>query len=215
MFNGEKIMNHLYQAPKPLLLIVDDNRIDLELSTAVLGKYYNVVTANSGRNGLLLLARLAGEDLEARLPDGILSDFEMPEFDGDIFLEILRGVRTAEDTAARYFDGDRMGIDAIHRVYHGSLGPSARPVMLYSTGVDLQPYLDRGANGVLDKQLIKGGFDALVNLVAAHVPYEPAPQHLHLPVPSAIAHSYMTSVRSLDSGLLNPWRLGPKRHYDR
>lgn len=210
-------MSAIYQAPKPLLLIVDDNPVDLELSSAVLGRHYDIVTANSGKNGLHLLARLAGSGLEARLPDGILSDFEMPEFDGDIFLEILRGVRSAEHTAATYFDGDRKGIDAIHEVYHGSLGASARPVMLYSTGVELEPYLLKGANGVLDKQLVKKSFDALVRLVATHLPHH-RPAVTSIPEPITVvptSHGYLTAGRIHDSGLLVIPPVGAERPYDR
>lgn len=190
-----------------MLLIVDDNPIDLELSSVVLGRHYGIITADSGKHGLL---RLAEAGLESKLPDGILSDFEMPEFDGDIFLEIVRGVRSPQDTAARYFGGDRRGIDAIHAGFHQSLGASARPMMLYSSGVDLAPYLSRGANGVFDKDLVRKSFNALVEMVATHLPYD---QKAVTVVPAP--HQFLAAERRRDSGLLEIPPVGAERPYDR
>ncbi len=206
-------MTNLYPHSKPRILVVDDNPIDLEFSAAILGRDYDVTTATCGISGLLALAK-AG--LEGKLPDGVLSDFEMPGFDGDEFLAIVRGDRSAEDTAARYFDGDRQGIGLIHQYFHGSLGRTARPVMLYSSGIDLKPYLSRGANGILDKGEITKHFGALLELVAIHVPLQVSQEHHRIPTPNIVSHPpYMAATRRHDSGLIDLGKIGPQRRYGR
>lgn len=65
---------------KRSILIVDDNLDLLEMLEAVLGKTYEVSTANSGELGLAALTR----DFS---PDLVLLDVQMPDMSGLEFLD--------------------------------------------------------------------------------------------------------------------------------
>lgn len=73
---------------KKRILAVDDAAIILQRITDILGKYYSVVTVNSGARALRYL--------EKEKPDLILLDIRMTPKDG---LETLREIRSMEDRA--------------------------------------------------------------------------------------------------------------------
>lgn len=73
---------------KKCILAVDDAAINLLRITDAIGKYYNVITVNSGSRAL--------KYLDQHKPDLILLDIRMPYKDG---FETLREIRAMEDRA--------------------------------------------------------------------------------------------------------------------
>lgn len=73
---------------KKCILAVDDAAFILSRITDALGKYYNMVTVNSGSRAL--------KYLDKNKPDLILLDIRMPIRDG---FDILREIRSMEDRA--------------------------------------------------------------------------------------------------------------------
>ena len=69
-----------------LILVVDDN-VDLRDTMAELLALegYEAITAINGEDALEILSSLEG------LPDVILSDWHMPEMDGEALYQVLRG----------------------------------------------------------------------------------------------------------------------------
>ncbi len=66
----------------PLLLLVDDSEAILALEKAALGSTYRLETAVNGR--------LALEQMQRHVPDGVVLDLSMPEMDGDAVLIAMR-----------------------------------------------------------------------------------------------------------------------------
>lgn len=66
----------------PLLLLVDDSEAILALEKATLGSTYRLETAVNGR--------LALEQMQKHVPDGVVLDLSMPEMDGDAVLIAMR-----------------------------------------------------------------------------------------------------------------------------
>ncbi len=71
---------------KSKVLYVDDELINLQLFTINFGKKYNILTANSGTNGLQILA----ENPDIRL---IISDMKMPAMNGLEFISTIKETR--------------------------------------------------------------------------------------------------------------------------
>ncbi|HOW31674.1 MAG TPA: helix-turn-helix domain-containing protein, partial [Bacteroidales bacterium] len=69
-------------ADLPVLLIVEDSSDVTEYLQELTGKYYQVITASNGREGL--------EKALSAVPDIILSDVMMPEMDGISMLDALK-----------------------------------------------------------------------------------------------------------------------------
>ena len=80
--------NIIRERGKKHILAVDDAAIILSRITDTLGKYYDVITVNSGERAL--------KYLNENKPDLILLDIRMPGRDG---FEILREIQTMEDRA--------------------------------------------------------------------------------------------------------------------
>lgn len=76
-------------APKPTLLLVDDEPVNLRVLNTILAKDYQLIFAKSGEEAL----RLAGQ----KLPDLILSDVMMPQMTG---FELCIALKSNPDTAA-------------------------------------------------------------------------------------------------------------------
>ena len=81
-------MNRIGKYARKRILAVDDAAIILSRISDTLGKYYDVVTVNSGIRALRYL--------EKEKPDLILLDIRMAPKDG---LETLREIRSMEDRA--------------------------------------------------------------------------------------------------------------------
>jgi CheY-like chemotaxis protein len=80
---GRRAITVQVSAPRPSILIIDDNAGFLELMETYLASYTRqVLTTRSGREGLLLL--------QDATPDAILLDVMMPDMDGWEFLQRLR-----------------------------------------------------------------------------------------------------------------------------
>lgn len=80
--------NSWTKSSKKCILAVDDAAFILSRITDALGKYYNMVTVNSGARAL--------KYLDKNKPDLILLDIRMPIRDG---FEILHEIRAMEDRA--------------------------------------------------------------------------------------------------------------------
>ena len=76
-------------APKPTLLLVDDEPVNLRVLNTILAKDYQLIFAKSGEEAL----RLAGQ----KQPDLILSDVMMPQMTG---FELCIALKSNPDTAA-------------------------------------------------------------------------------------------------------------------
>ena len=81
-------MSEMWKSGKKHILAVDDAAIILQRITDALGKYYHVVTVNSGTRALRYL--------EKEKPDLILLDIRMAPKDG---FQTLRELRDMEDRA--------------------------------------------------------------------------------------------------------------------
>ena len=81
-------MSEMWKSSKKRILAVDDAAIILQRITDALGKYYHVVTVNSGARALRYL--------EKEKPDLILLDIRMAPKDG---FQTLREIRAMEDRA--------------------------------------------------------------------------------------------------------------------
>jgi signal transduction histidine kinase/DNA-binding response OmpR family regulator len=96
------------------ILIVEDNSDLLMVITDILGKYYNIISANNGQEGLAVAIR--------KLPDLILSDILMPVMDGmKMCIEIKENpltchipviLLTAIDSEDNMIKGFNIGADA-------------------------------------------------------------------------------------------------------
>lgn len=80
-----KIINNPYNTPnmKKTVLIVDDKHEIRNLLHMFLSKDYNIVAFENGKSAFDWLQL-------GNLPDGIISDIEMPEIDGRKFLGLLK-----------------------------------------------------------------------------------------------------------------------------
>ena len=81
-------MSEMWKSRRKRILAVDDAAIILQRITDALGKYYHVVTVNSGGRALRYL--------EKEKPDLILLDIRMAPKDG---FQTLREIRAMEDRA--------------------------------------------------------------------------------------------------------------------
>lgn len=77
------------QCGKKCILAVDDTAIVLSRITDALGKYYDVVTVNSGIRALKYLNK--------KRPDLILLDIRMPDIDGFEVLQVIHAMQDRVD----------------------------------------------------------------------------------------------------------------------
>ena len=80
------------------VLVVDDNKTNLQLLKQLLSKQYNVIPVLSGK--------LALHYVEKRRPDIILLDLLMPEMDGMAVLEALKRMPSAKDIPIIFLTAD-------------------------------------------------------------------------------------------------------------
>lgn len=69
-------------AAEKTILAVEDNEVDRKLIKSILGKKYNVITANDGKEGL--------EMIRKHNPDLIVLDCEMPVMTGNEMCRIMK-----------------------------------------------------------------------------------------------------------------------------
>ena len=71
-----------YNSAKPIVMVIDDNAMTLRSMKGLLEDEYNVMIANSGPKAFKMMER--------GIPNIILLDYEMPEMDGRMVLQMLR-----------------------------------------------------------------------------------------------------------------------------
>jgi signal transduction histidine kinase/DNA-binding response OmpR family regulator/ligand-binding sensor domain-containing protein len=102
------------EAPRPTVLIVDDNEEILWMLTDILSEDYTVITATNGNEGL--------EQLTGYMPDLIISDVMMPERDGISMIKQIKlnphtmhipiVILSAKSAVKDRIDGIEFGADA-------------------------------------------------------------------------------------------------------
>ena len=92
---------------KKTVLLVDDDPVQLRIINNMLKEKYNVLFVTSGMKALTLL--------EKKIPDIIFLDYEMPECDGRMTLEMIRQLEAAKDVPVVFLTGenDKKDIDAV------------------------------------------------------------------------------------------------------
>ena len=92
---------------KKTVLLIDDNAVQIRTLNVMLKEKYNVLMATSGVKALTLL--------EKKVPDIILLDYEMPECDGRMTLEMIRQVEKVKDIPVVFLTGlnDKEHIDSV------------------------------------------------------------------------------------------------------
>lgn len=120
---------------KKYILAVDDNGILLRNIKAMLDKDYDVAVANSGK--------MAIKQAKKRLPDLILLDYEMPEWDGKRTLEEIRGDEELKDIPVIF-------VTAVADKEHIAAVLSLRP-----SGYMLKPIEQQRLFDTIEKALIR------------------------------------------------------------
>ena len=92
---------------KKTVLLIDDNAVQIRTLNVMLKEKYNVLMATSGVKALTLL--------EKKVPDIIFLDYEMPECDGRMTLEMIRQVENVKDIPVVFLTGlnDKEHIDSV------------------------------------------------------------------------------------------------------
>ena len=91
---------------KKTVLLIDDNVVQLRILNNMLKEKYNVLMATSGVKAITLL--------EKKNPDIIFLDYEMPECNGRMTLEMIRQVEEAKDIPVVFLTGeDKKHIDTV------------------------------------------------------------------------------------------------------
>lgn len=92
---------------KKAVLLIDDNAVQIRTLNVMLKEKYNVLMATSGVKALTLL--------EKKVPDIIFLDYEMPECDGRMTLEMIRQVEKVKDIPVVFLTGlnDKEHIDSV------------------------------------------------------------------------------------------------------
>lgn len=111
----------------PIVLIIEDNDDLNQYLCKTIGKFYNVITAKDGKEGL--------EKAFKAIPDLVVSDVMMPEMDGYAFCQTLKNdnrtshipviLLTAKSDDSSHIEGIKLGAD----VY---LGKPFKPALLLS-----------------------------------------------------------------------------------
>ena len=92
---------------KKTVLLIDDNAVQIRTLNVMLKEKYNVLMTTSGVKALTLL--------EKKVPDIIFLDYEMPECDGRMTLEMIRQVEKVKDIPVVFLTGlnDKEHIDSV------------------------------------------------------------------------------------------------------
>ena len=108
------------------ILLVDDNPMQLRTLNGMLKHEYDVQMATSGIKALVAM--------EKELPDVIFLDYEMPEYDGKMTLEMIRKIEKAKDIPVVFLTGvkDKEHIEAVLKLKpEGYLLKPASADMIY------------------------------------------------------------------------------------
>ena len=117
------------------ILLVDDSPMQLRILNELLKKEYDVQMATSGPKALTLLGQ--------RLPDFIFLDYDMPECDGRMTLQMIREIEEAKDIPVVFLTGLNDG-------------KHIRAVLdLHPDGYLLKPANSKMLNAALEKYLKK------------------------------------------------------------
>jgi response regulator RpfG family c-di-GMP phosphodiesterase len=183
-----------HAAPRPRLLFVDDEPSVLEALAANLGRAFEVVTANSGADGL--------ERLQAEADFAVVvSDMRMPKMDGATFLALAR--ETAPD-AVRILLTGQSDLDAtIKAVNHGQIfrflaKPCPRDTLRVTIDAAVKQYLLVTGERVLLEQTLRGSVKMLFDVLA-------------ITSPAAFGRANQIKTRvlqlALQLGVLDSWQL--------
>lgn len=112
--DNEKILEHVYEmlhidydvnssiaknnnGERKCILLIDDSPMQLRVLNEILKKDYDVQMATSGAKALTLLGQ--------RLPDIIFLDYDMPDCDGRMTLQMIREIEEAKDIPVIFLTG--------------------------------------------------------------------------------------------------------------
>lgn len=89
------------------VLLVDDNAFQIRVLSSILQERYEVQLATSGMEALTLIG--------AKKPDIVFLDYEMPDLDGKMTLQMIKEIDGAEDIPVFFLTGvkDRAHIQAV------------------------------------------------------------------------------------------------------
>ncbi len=93
---NSKILNHP-DSNRKCILLVDDSPMQLRVLNELLKKDYDVQMATSSAKALTLIGQ--------RLPDLIFLDYDMPECDGRMTLQMIREIEEAKDIPVVFLTG--------------------------------------------------------------------------------------------------------------
>ncbi|CAN5626062.1 hypothetical protein BH11PSE7_BH11PSE7_31450 [soil metagenome] len=129
------------QAQRPRVLVVDDTEDNLFLMTAVLEDTYELVTASSGPQALVMACSIEAPDL-------ILLDIMMPEMDGYEVMRRLRSDPAMKDipviflTALTSTEEEQFGLDL------GAVDYITKPISPPLVLARVKAHIDRSANAL-------------------------------------------------------------------
>lgn len=124
-------------APRPHLLLVEDNPLNLKLARDVL-EYggYNVTVAGSGEEAVVLAAGL--------LPDLILMDIQLPGIDGYTALERIRGQCATARIPVVALTAFAMAADRERVISSGFDGYLEKPISVRELPAQVRRHLPQG-----------------------------------------------------------------------
>jgi CheY-like chemotaxis protein len=180
--------------PRARLLFVDDEPAVLEAMSANLGRWFDVVTATSGADGL--------ERLEAESDFAVVvSDMRMPKMDGATFLALAR--ETAPDAVRMLLTGQSDLEATIKAVNHGQIfrfltKPCPRETLRAAIDTAVNHHRLVTGERVLLEQTLRGSIKMLVDILA-----------ITSPAAFGRAHQIKTRVMQLATqlGILDTWQL--------
>jgi CheY-like chemotaxis protein len=147
---------------RPVILCVDDEPRVLEGLSMHLGRYHDVLTATSGREGLELLRDKRGIAV-------VISDMRMPVMDGATFLASARQI--APHAVRMLLTGQtevEAAIDAVNegQIFRFLTKPCPPPTLMRAIEAALEQHRLINAERVLLEQTLHGSIKALTDVLA-------------------------------------------------
>lgn len=96
-YDVESKIEKTTDSDRKCILLVDDSPMQLRVLNELLKKNYDVMMATSGPKALTLLGQ--------RLPDLIFLDYDMPECDGRMTLQMIREIEEAKEIPVVFLTG--------------------------------------------------------------------------------------------------------------